>query len=71
MVWVQAPIQMGQTAALKKVVTISSTLEGTDMVFVTVGWVVVQVQVLRQLVAEIAKEMGILTVGVVKHRLIL
>ncbi len=57
--------QVGQTAAEESRELIRQQLEGTDMVFVTAGMGGGTVPVQRQSLAEIAKEMGILTVGVV------
>ncbi len=66
MVWVRvANPQVGQTAAEESRELIRQQLEGTDMVFVTAGMGGGTGTGAAPVVAEIAKEMGILTVGVV------
>ena len=57
--------QVGQTAAEESREIIRQHLEGTDMVFVTAGMGGGTGTGAAPVVAEIAKEMGILTVGVV------
>src|SRR5690606_2221013 len=57
--------QVGQTAAEESRELIRQQLEGTDMVFVTAGMGGGTGTGAAPVVAEIAKEMGILTVGVV------
>ena len=57
--------QVGQTAAEESRELIRQHLEGTDMVFVTAGMGGGTGTGAAPVVAEIAKEMGILTVGVV------
>ena len=57
--------QVGQTAAEESRELICQQLEGTDMVFVTAGMGGGTGTGAAPVVAEIAKEMGILTVGVV------
>lgn len=57
--------QVGQAAAEESRELIRQQLEGTDMVFVTAGMGGGTGTGAAPVVAEIAKEMGILTVGVV------
>ena len=56
---------IGRQAALEDREKISEVIDGADMVFITAGMGEVQVQVLPPIIAEVAKEMDILTVAVV------
>ena len=62
---------MGQISGEESREVIRQHLEGTDMVFVTAGMGGGTGTGAAPVVAEVAKEMGILTVGVVTTRLIL
>jgi cell division protein FtsZ len=63
--------EVGQIAAEESREVIRQHLEGTDMVFVTAGMGGGTGTGAAPVVAEVAKEMGILTVGVVTTLLIL